>query len=140
MQLARLPVPQLFMGLSVGIFALLTLSAFSSVDARAVAPSVAFPVLLAATVRAGTTSRHGHGRPLLGLGAGLLTGAAGASSLVGLGLAHPAGPQWIYLPLVFATLGTMLGLSAGVQRPRGGVADPGHLHAPAARSDLEMTS
>jgi|GEM_PF-4694056 len=140
MPLARLPVPQLFMGLSVGIFALLTLATVSDVDGRAITSSVAFPVLLTATVRAVRTDRHGHGRPLLGLGAGLLTGFAGASSLAGLGIAHPGSHHWIYLPLVFATLGTALGLSAGGQRSVAGAADLGQLHELPGRPDLEIIS
>lgn len=140
MHLARLPVPQLFMGLSAGIFVLLTLATVSNVEGRAIASSVAFPVLLTATVRAGKTDGHGRGRPLLGLGAGLLTGVAGASSLVGLGVLHPGSPLWIYLPLVFATLGTVLGLSAGVQRSVGGAAGSGQLQELSARPDLEMIS
>lgn len=140
MHLARLPIPQLFMGLSAGILALLTLATVSNVDGRAIASSVAFPVLLSATVRAGRSGSHGHGRPLLGLGAGLLTGVAGASSLVGLGILHPGSPQWIYLPLVFATLGTVLGQSMRVKRSGGGAADLGQLHELSARPDLEMIS
>ena len=140
MRPTRLPVPHLFMGLSAGIFTLLSLAAFLSFDAHTIAATAAFPAFLTAMVRARKAGRHGRGRSLLGLVAGLLTGFAGAATLVGFGLLHPGSPHVIFLPLVFATLGTVLGLSAGNQRPVGGAADLGLLHEPSARPDLEMVS
>lgn len=137
MHLTRLPIPHLFMGLSAGIPVLLTVTAVSDVDGGAIALSAAFPWLLTAKVRTGS---RGHGRPLLGLGAGLLTGFAGASSLAGLGLLNTGSPQWIYLPLAFATLGTVLSLSAGVQRSVGGASGLGQPSEVFARPYLKMIS
>jgi len=140
MHLTRLPVPHLFMGLAAGIFTLVSLTALSSLDAHTIAATAAFPALLTTMVRASKAGRHGRGRSLLGLIVSLLTGFAGAASLVGFGLLHPGGPHVIFLPLLFATLGTVLGLPAGNQRPVGGAADPGQLHELPARPDLEMIS
>lgn len=139
MLLARLPVPHLFMGLSVGIVAVVTLTTITDVGGRAIAGSVAFPVLLTATVKAGRTDRHRHGRPVLALISGLLTGYAGASSLVGLGILHPGGPHVIYLPLVFATLGTVFALSAGTLRSGSAAAHRSQQQAHAAAPDLTMS-
>lgn len=140
MDLTRLPVPHLFMGLAAGIFTLLPLAAFSSLDMHTIASTAAFPAFLTAMVRVGKAGRHGRGSSLLGLVVGLMSGFAGAASLIGFGILHPGSPHVIFLPLVFATLGTVLGLSAGNQRPVGGAADLGLLHEPSARPDLEMVS
>ena len=157
----RLPVPHLFMVLSLGIFALMAVLAFApataadgepgatvvepdaglvlAMDAGTPVASVAradtSPVpptatsdglafaslgvlagLLLVTFRAGRMQSHGSGRPVLGLGAGLLAGVAAATSLFNLGVIAPASPTWVYLPVVFATLGTALGLTAPFQR------------------------
>lgn len=157
----RLPVPHLFMVLSLGIFALMAVLAFAPATAADGEPGaavvepdaglvlamdagtpVASPVgasaspataaatsdglvfaslgvlagLLVMTLRAGRMQAHGSGRPVLGLVAGLLAGVAAATSLFSLGVIVPASPTWVYLPLVFATLGTALGLSAPFQR------------------------
>ena len=140
MRLTRVPVPHLFMGLATGIFTLLSLAAFSSLDLRTIASTAALPAFLSAMVRARKAGRHGRGRSLLGLAAGLLTGVAGAASLAGFGLLHPDSPHVIFLPLLFATLGTVLGLSTGGQRSGRGAADLGQLHEFPARPDLAMTS
>ncbi len=106
-----LPVPHLFLGVSAGILVLLLLAATSDGRASAIASALAFPALLILTVSAARSGLHGHGRPLLGLGTGLLTGLAGAASLVDLGALPPGGPQWVFLPVLFGTLGTLLGLT-----------------------------
>jgi hypothetical protein len=138
----RLPVPHLFMGLSAGILALLTLAAVSEAGGGTISASLAFPALLGVTVRAGRPGADGHGRPLLGLGAGLLTGLAGASILVGLDVLPSGGPQWVYLPLLFATLGTMLGVAVPARRPTDGAGVIDHLPELSGhpkRPDLDMT-
>lgn len=68
--------------------------------------------LLTATFRAGRMRPHGAGRPILGLFAGLLAGAAGAASPFSLGVISLVSPAWVYLPLVLATLVTALGVTA----------------------------
>ncbi|MFP4311554.1 MAG: hypothetical protein ACLFS9_06170 [Nitriliruptoraceae bacterium] len=115
MLLPRLNIPCLFMGLSVGILALLALSTVSD-GGSALLTAIPFLGLLSLTVRIATTPGAGRRRTLRGLGAGLLTGLAGAFSLIELGLLPPNGPHWIYLPLLFATLGTILALSAPARR------------------------
>lgn len=150
-----LPVPHLFMVLSLGIFVLMAVLALGPGAASETAPVAAgsgqedgvvmamdagVPILasvptagspahpgsavvtLAALVallslvtaifRAGRMRSHGAGRPILGLLAGLLAGAAGAASLFSLGVIPLASPAWIYLPLVLATLGASLGWTA----------------------------
>ena len=150
-----LPVPHLFMVLSLGIFVLMAVLALgpgaasetaqvaagpgqedgvvmamdAGVPSLASVPTPGSPahpgsvvVTLAALVallslvtaifRAGRMRPHGAGRPILGLIAGLLAGAAGAVSLFSLGVIPLASPAWIYLPLVLATLGTALGWTA----------------------------
>ncbi len=68
--------------------------------------------LLAATFQAGRQRGDAGGRPGIGLLAGSLAGLVGAALLFLLG-AIPAGdPTWVYLPLVLATLGTSLGVTA----------------------------
>lgn len=140
MHLPRLLLPSLYMGLSVKILLLLTAVAVSEIDGSAIVSTAAFPWLLAVTVRVGRTGSPGPGRPLLGLGVGLLTGFAGAASLVGLGFLSPGSPHWVYLPLVFATLGTMLGLPAGFNRSVDRAADQRDSAAPTSRPSLRMIS
>ena len=165
-----LPVPHLFMALSLGIFALMAVLALGpgaasetspvaagsetapvaavsgqedgvvmAMDAGlpilASAPTAGSPAhpgsavvtlaalfallsLVTAIFRAGRMRSHGAGRPILGLLAGLLAGAAGAASLFSLGVIPLASPAWIYLPLVLATLGTSLGWTAPFGRGR----------------------
>lgn len=135
----RLPVPHLFMGMSAGVLAMLMLATVSDTGGSTLTSPLAFPALLTATLRAGRPGTHGHRRPLLGLGAGLLTGLAGASSLVGMGLLPPGGPQWIYLPLLFATLGTMLGLTASARPPMDGAAGNRQRQDVATQPDRGLT-
>lgn len=155
----HLPVPHLFMVLSIGIFAAMAVLALAPGDASGSAAEAAQPAagdgsgtevvvaigagpavgathlasggpatldsagiafvsvvallgLLAATLQAGRVRRHGAGRPLMGLFAGLLAGVAGAASLSSLGAIPLASPVWVYLPLVLATLGAALGVTA----------------------------
>ncbi|MFP4149037.1 MAG: hypothetical protein ACLFUG_00980 [Nitriliruptoraceae bacterium] len=110
----RINIPCLFMSLSVGILTLLALSQVSD-GGSVILTTIPFLGLLSLTVRTSTAPVAGRGRTLRGLGAGLLTGLAGAYSLAELGLLPLSGPHWIYLPLLFATLGTILGLSAPVR-------------------------
>ena len=92
---SRLPVPHLFMVLSVGVFALLG--------------------LLAATIGTGRAGPNGSGRPIQGVVAGVLAGLTGAMGLLRIGAITLSSPAWVYAPLVCATLGTALGTSAPIQ-------------------------
>ncbi len=139
---SRLPIPHLFMVLTVGIFALMTVAAFApawaddqaaaadghdlavapvdaaapAVDGLAIGSLVLLLALLAATIRAGRAGGDGSGRPILGLVAGLLAGVAGAMGLFSLGVIGLSSPTWVYAPLALATLGTALGLTGPFQR------------------------
>lgn len=139
---SRLPIPHVFMALTIGVFALMTVSAFApaaanegvatatgqgaagqalepaapAVDALAIVSLVVLAALLAATIHAGRAGAHGSGRPVLGLVAGLLAGAAGATAMFSLGAVAIGSPIWVYAPLVLGTLGTALGLTAPFRR------------------------
>jgi hypothetical protein len=139
---SRLPIPHVFMALTIGAFALMTVSAFApaaanegvatatgqgsagpalepaapAVDLLAIASLVVLVALLAATIRAGRAGAHGSGRPVLGLVAGLLAGAAGATALFSLGAIALSSPIWAYAPLALGTLGAALGLTVPFHR------------------------
>jgi len=139
---SRLPIPHVFMVLTIGTFALMTVSAFApaaaddravtatgqelagpaldpavpAVDLLALASFVVLLALLAATIHAGRRGAHGSARPILGLVAGLLAGAAGATGLFSLGAIALSSPIWVYAPLALGTLGTALGLTAPLHR------------------------
>lgn len=142
----RLPVPHLFMVVTIGLFALMMVSAeptgcpagtavldpsctgdvlqagaavepaVPAVDGLTVGSLVALLALLAATISAGRAGAHGSGRPILGFAAGLLAGLAGATSLFSVGAITLSSPMWVYVPLVLATLGTALGATAPLRR------------------------
>jgi hypothetical protein len=107
----HLPVPHLFLGVSAGILTLLLLAATSNGRGGAIASVLVFPALLIIMACAARRGCHGRRRPLLGLATGLLTGLAGAASLVVVGALPPGGPQWVFVPVLFGTLGTLFGLT-----------------------------
>lgn len=110
--MSDLPVPHLFMGVATGILALMTASAVVEARGSTTSSTLAFLALVTLSIRAARSRRPGGGRPLLGLGAGLLAGLAGANSLVSVQSLPPDGPHWVYLPVLFATLGTLLALTS----------------------------
>lgn len=123
--MTRLPVPQLFMGLSIAIFALMAVLAFAPAGAAEADPApgglglaslVVLPGLLWATLQAGRRRAHGAGRPIQGLVAGLFAGVAGTAGLYSLGVITLDSPGWILLPLVLSTVGTALGATAPFPR------------------------
>ena len=143
---SRFPIPHLFMVLTIGVFVLMTVSAFApaqaedrvataagpgaellpagtamdpaapAVDTLTLASLVLLVALVAVTIGAGRAGAHGSGRPILGLVAGLLAGVAAAASLFSLGVITRGSPTWVYAPLALATLGNTLGLTAPFQR------------------------
>lgn len=68
--------------------------------------------LLAVTFQAGRQRGGAGGRPGIGLLAGSLAGLVGATLLFLLGAIPAGNPTWVYLPLVLATLGTAMGVTA----------------------------
>jgi len=68
--------------------------------------------LLAVTFQAGRQHGETGGRPGIGLLAGSLAGLVGATLLFLLGAIPAGNPTWVYLPLVLATLGTAMGVTA----------------------------
>ena len=140
---SRLPIPHVFMVLTIGIFALMTVSAFApaladdrvataTAQEQAVAPlAPAAPALgmlaigslvvllavFAATIHTGRAGADGSNRPILGLVAGLVAGVAGTTGLFSLGAITLSSPAWVYAPLALGTLGTAVGLT-GPFRPR----------------------
>ena len=68
--------------------------------------------LLAVTFQAGRQRGETGGRPGLGLLAGSLAGLVGATLLFLLGAIPAGNPTWVYLPLVLATLGSAMGVTA----------------------------
>lgn len=125
----RLPLPHLFMTVSVGTLTLMVLAAGGPEGSTVVLGSfLAFVALLVATIRVSRRT-SGPGRPVLGLLAGLLTGVAGAASLLSIGAISASSPLWVYLPLVVAMLATLLGGSASTR-----VADDAAVPLPATRS------
>lgn len=112
----RLPLPHLFLTVSVGALALMALAAGGPEgSSRTLVALLAFLALLVATIRVARGRAPGQGRPVLGLLLGLLTGVAGAASLLSIGVITPSSPLWVYLPLVVATLATLVGGSASAR-------------------------
>jgi hypothetical protein len=104
------------MTVAIGAFGLMTLAAAGPAGStRALASFLAVLALLAATVRVARGNAPGRGRPVIGLLLGLLSGVAGAVGLLAIGAIAASSPLWVYLPLVGATLATLLGGS--VTRP-----------------------
>lgn len=68
--------------------------------------------LLATTFQAGRQRGEAGGQPAIGLLAGSLAGLVGATLLFLLGAIPAGNPTWVYLPLVLATLGTAMGVTA----------------------------
>jgi len=98
------------MTISVGTLCLMLLAAIGPQGSgRAAASFGAFIALLAALIQVARGGAPGRSRPVLALVVGLLAGAAGAASMLSLGVLAPASPLWVYLPLVFGTLGTIIG-------------------------------
>lgn len=139
---SRLPIPHVFMVLTIGIFALMTVSAFApaladdrvatatgqelagaplepaapAVGMLAIGSLVVLLALLAARIHAGRAGAHVSGRPIQGLVAGLAAGVAGATGLFSLGAITLSSPTWVYAPLALGTLGTAVGLTGPFRR------------------------
>ncbi len=88
-------------------------------DGRTIGALILAVLLLAAMMIAGRRDARGHGHPLVGLLAGLLSGAAFAATLFGSAAVALDDAAWWVLPAIGAALGLLLGASAPFGSLRG---------------------
>jgi len=81
-------------------------------DGLTVTAMVIAVLLLVATLFAGRRDARGHGRPLVGMIAGALTGVATTATLFGSGMIALDSPLWWALPAIGVALGLLLGAIA----------------------------